>query len=64
MIRRTRGVCLVSEGTLYERADDALEEFIGSEERRRSALSAVTVSHSCTVVKLCSKSVDFLLVLV
>ena len=39
-------------------------ELIRSEEQRRSALSVVTVSHSRTVVKLCPKSVDFLLVVV
>ena len=40
IIRRTRGVCLVSKGTLYERANDALEEAInGVRSRTCSALS-------------------------
>ena len=53
---------MVSEGTLYEQIDGALEEPIeGVRSRGRSALSAVTASHSWTFIKLCPKSVNFLL---
>lgn len=43
MIRRTRGVCLVSEGTLYERANDALN---GARSGGRSALPDYTIHHT------------------
>jgi len=63
MIRRTRDVRLVSDGTLYERIDGALEEAIEKvRNKRRSALSVVTTSHSWTFIKLRSKNIDFLLV--
>jgi len=53
MIRRTRGVCFVSEGTLYKRIDGTLEGPIEEvRSKRPSALSVVTVSHSLTFVKL------------
>jgi len=53
MIRRTRGVCFVSEGTLYKRIDGALEEPIEKvRSKNRSALSVVTASHSRAFVKL------------
>lgn len=61
IIRRTRGVSLASEGTLYERINGALEEPIKREQQKRSALSAAAASNSWTVVKLCPQSVDFLL---
>ena len=39
MIRRTRDVCLVSDGTLYKRIDGAHEEPIEKVNKRRPALS-------------------------